>query len=107
MPTSQNTKADMQRTLQEMGETPPSSWTKLQLKTRIEELKEAQPDIMTEKDAVKEINKCRTKAAVQALMDQHQIPYPKHANSDQLKAMLLKYYMENLVPQWGTASTQV
>lgn len=92
------TKAELQKRLQILGETPPSAWTKVQLASRLAELSEENETILSERDAAKLVNRCKTKVALQELMTEHQVYYTRHQNSDQLKSSLLRYFMENKVP---------
>ena len=94
------TKYELQLKLLEFGEQAPSSWTKIQLKARLAELVDEQKETapMSERDAAKMVNKCKTKAALQNLMDSYQVDYTNHMNSDQLKSKMVQYLMENQVP---------
>ncbi|CAE7819280.1 unnamed protein product [Symbiodinium necroappetens] len=92
------TKAELQKRLQMLGETPPAGWTKVQLASRLAEISEESETTLSERDAAKMVNKCKTKVALQELLTEHQVYYTKHQNSDQLKSSMLKYLMENKVP---------
>eukprot|EP00439_Symbiodinium_sp_Y106_P022094 s4419_g2.t1 len=91
-------KSELQKRLQALGETPPAAWTKVQLASRLAELSEETETILSERDAAKMVNKCKTKVALQELLTEHSVYFTKHQNSDQLKSSMLKYLMENKVP---------
>ncbi|CAE7706670.1 unnamed protein product [Symbiodinium sp. CCMP2592] len=92
------TKSDLQKKLASYGETPPTGWTKIQLTSRLNELMEDQEHIMTEREAAKLVNKCKTKQAVMEMLEEYALDYDKKQNSDQLRSKMLRHLMENLVP---------
>lgn len=73
------TKKEMQDKLQSLGETAPSSWTKVQLSARLAELnaenQELTETIMTEREVVKTINRCKRKADLQQLLREHSLRF--------------------------------
>ena len=95
---SSMSKKEMQEQLARHGETAPSGWTKIQLKSRLVELAADQADVMTEREASKMINRCKTKAMLQEKMDEFQLTYTAKMNSDHLRSALLRYLMETQVP---------
>ena len=98
MPNGYSTKKEMQAQIMKHGETPPSGWTKVQLKARLVELMESQVQVMTERDASKIVNGRKTKAALQEKMDEYNLEYTSKMNSDQLRSHLIRYLMETQVP---------
>ena len=92
------TKSEMQQKLASLGEVPPASWTKVQLSARISELTQAAEVILTEREAAKMINRCKTKLALQELLTEHGLEYTRSQTVDQLRGVMLKYLMENKVP---------
>lgn len=77
----------MQQKLIEMGEAPPPGWTKVQLSARIAELTQESEQILTEREASKMINRCKTKLALQELLDDFHIEYTRAQTMDQLRGM--------------------
>ncbi|CAE7365343.1 unnamed protein product, partial [Symbiodinium sp. CCMP2456] len=98
MPTTGSTKLEMQQKLIKMGETPPASWTKVQLATRIAELTASMDLPMTEREASKMINRAKTKQALMDLLSEHNQTYSSRHTMDQLRAIMLRYLMETKVP---------
>ncbi|OLP87051.1 Retrovirus-related Pol polyprotein from transposon TNT 1-94 [Symbiodinium microadriaticum] len=100
MPTSTVTKKEMQDRLRQQGENPPTSWTKVQLAARLAELAEEitpTTSTMTERDVVKMINRCKRKAELQALLQEHGVPFAPAQTIDQLKSKIYKHLMETQV----------
>ncbi|CAE7753610.1 unnamed protein product [Symbiodinium necroappetens] len=107
MPTSTVTKKEMQDRLRQQGENPPTSWTKVQLAARLAELAEEitpTTSTMTERDAVKIINRCKRKAELQALLQEHGVPFTPAQTVDQLKSRIYKHLMETQVIPAGSES---
>ena len=98
MPSSSMSKKEMQEQLLKHGEIPPSGWTKVQLKSRLIEISESEPNVMTERDASHIVNRCKTKAALQEKMDEYKLEYNSKTNCDQLRGSLIKHLMETQVP---------
>ncbi|CAE7256946.1 unnamed protein product [Symbiodinium microadriaticum] len=98
MPSTSLTKAQMQSKLAEMGETPPPGWTKVQLSARIAELTSESEQILTEREASKMINRCKTKLALQELLDEYHLEYTRGQTMDQLRGRALRHLMETKVP---------
>ena len=94
------TKAQMVDTLAGYGETAPPAWTKVQLMARLAELKEMeQRDAPTsEKDVVKEINRCKTRADLRALMDKKGLEWEKNQTIADLKKILFEVGMRQVIP---------
>ncbi|CAE7728758.1 unnamed protein product [Symbiodinium necroappetens] len=98
MPSTTLSKYQMQQKLIEMGEAPPPGWTKVQLSARIAELTQESEQILTEREASKMISRCKTKLALQELLDDFHIEYTRAQTVDQLRGMGLRHLMENKVP---------
>ena len=88
----------MQQKLIELGENPPSAWTKVQLSARISELSKDSEPVMTEREASKMINRCKTKLALQELLEEFHLEYTRNQTMDQLRGIGLRHLMESKVP---------
>ncbi|CAE7382440.1 unnamed protein product [Symbiodinium sp. KB8] len=98
MPSNSMTKAEMQQKLASLGELAPTSWTKVQLSARIAELSQEQEAALTEREASKMINRCKTKAALQEMMTENGLEFTKSQTVDQLRGTMLRFLMEHKVP---------
>ena len=94
------TKAQMVEALAAHGEIAPGAWTKVQLMARLTEIKDAalQAATWTEKDVVKEINRCKTRADLRVLMDKKGLEWNKNQTIADLKKVLFEMGMRNVIP---------